>query len=87
MGVYMNYIIENERIYAKNDEDKVICEINFPHTFDGVSTITHTWTDESLRGQGVARELVMMAVEEIKKKGDRVEATCSYAKHLLEKEN
>jgi len=83
----MNYVIESERIYANDENGKLICEINFPHTFDGVSTITHTWTDESLRGQGIARELVTMAIEQIKKKGDRVEATCSYAKHLLEKEN
>lgn len=83
----MDYIIEDERIYAEDESGKVICEIDFPRTADGVSTITHTWTDESLRGQGIAKELYNMAVEKIRGRGERVEATCSYALHQLEKEN
>ena len=79
----MNYNIENERIFAENESGKVICEIDFPQTSEGVSTITHTWTDESLRGQGIARELVNMAVSEIEKKGNKVDATCSYARRVL----
>ena len=81
----MEFIKEDERIYATDNAGKIICEIDFPSTSEGVSTITHTWTDESLRGQGIARELVTMAVDTIMSRGEQVEATCSYAKHLLEK--
>ena len=79
----MNYIKEDERIYGTDESGKVVCEIDFPNTSTNVSTITHTWTDESLRGQGIARKLVQMAVSEIEKKGNKVDATCSYARHLL----
>jgi len=32
-----------------------------------------------MRGRGIASELVRLAVEEIERRGGRVEATCSYA--------
>jgi len=32
-----------------------------------------------MRGRGIASELVRRAVEEIERRGGRVEATCSYA--------
>ena len=47
--------------------------------------IYHTFVDESLRGQGVASKLVEEAVKEIKSKGGKIKATCSYAKAWLEK--
>ena len=39
----------------------------------------HTYVDDRYRGQGIASELVRRAVEEIERRGGRVEATCSYA--------
>ncbi len=46
---------------------------------DGVYVIHHTYVDDRYRGQGIASELVRRAVEEIERRGGRVEATCSYA--------
>lgn len=80
----MNYIIESNRIYAKDDTGKVIAEITFPN--DGNTyCIDHTFVDDSLRGQGIAGQLVKMAVEQIQKFGGSVTATCSYAAHWLKK--
>ena len=45
----------------------------------GVFTINHTYVDDRMRGRGIASELVRRAVEEIERRGGRVEATCSYA--------
>ena len=74
---------ETDRILQKDETGRVIAEITFPETSPGVFVIDHTFVDESLRGQGVASKLVQAAVDEIKKRGGKVEATCSYAKKWL----
>jgi predicted GNAT family acetyltransferase len=67
------------RIYAKNDDGKVICEITFPETGSGVCTIDHTFVDDDARGMGLASRLVESAVNEIEDRGEKAEATCQYA--------
>ena len=75
----MEFKKEENRIYKTDDTGKVIAEVTFPETAEGVYTIDHTFVDNSLRGQGIAGQLVQAAVDEITAKGGRVEATCSYA--------
>lgn len=79
------FITEGNRIYMTDESGAMIAEITFPETADGVYTIDHTFVDESLRGQGIASKLVQAAVDEIEKRGGKVEATCSYAVRWLEK--
>lgn len=74
----MEFITENDRIYAKDASGKLIAEVTFP-TDDGISTIDHTFVDDSLRGQGVAGELVKLAAEKILSDGNKIGATCPYA--------
>ena len=73
----MEYITYKNRIAAVVDGEEV-GEVTFPER-EGVFVINHTYVDDRLRGQGVASELVRRAVEEIERRGGRVEATCSYA--------
>lgn len=81
----MEYIKEDNRIYMRDIEGKIVAEITYRETEKGVYNIDHTFVDESLRGQGVAKKLVEMAIEEIKNKKGKVQATCSYARQYLEK--
>lgn len=81
----MNFYKESNRIYCKNAEKQIIAEITFPETQPGVFCINRTFVDDTLRGQGIAGQLVKLAVEEIQSKGGKVTATCSYAQHWLEK--
>lgn len=74
----MNFITEKDRIYATDSSNKVIAEVTFP-TNGGVSTIDHTFVDSSLRGQGVAGELVKLAADTIMAGGNKIAATCPYA--------
>lgn len=74
----MELFTERERIYAADDEGKVVAEVTFP-VCDGVATIDHTFVDDSLRGQGVAGELVKLAAEKIIAAGHKIAATCPYA--------
>lgn len=81
----MNFKREQHRIFAVNESGAVIAEITFPEREKGIYVIDHTFVDESLRGQGVAKVLVEMAIDQIKEQKGKVEATCSYAQHYLEK--
>ena len=80
----MDYITEDARIYANDGNGKVIAEINFP-TRGNVATIEHTYVDDSLRGQGIAGQLMQMAVDKILADGNKMAATCSYAVAWLQK--
>lgn len=81
----MDFQTESNRIYKEDENGKVIAEITFPETEKGVFCIDHTFVDDSIRGQGVAGQLVQLAAEKIQAQGGKVTATCSYAKHWLEK--
>lgn len=79
------FVKDNNRLYMKDDSGKVVAEIDYPETSPGVFTITHTFTDPSLRGQGIAAKLVEAAIEDIRSRGGEVRATCWYAAGWLEK--
>ena len=82
----MEYIIEQNRIYAKSKDGKVVAEIDFEKVDENTYNIYHTFVDEFLRGQGIANELVTRAYKEITEvRKAKVTATCSYASKWLEK--
>lgn len=75
---------EKNRIYYTNEEGKMIAEIDFPLTQPNEITITHTFVDDSLRGQGMAKRLVEEVLELAKKNGYTLRASCSYARKYFE---
>lgn len=74
----MEFITEDNRIYASDPDGRLIAEVTFP-TKDGVSIIDHTFVDPSLRGQSVAGQLVKLAADKILADGGKIGATCPYA--------
>lgn len=80
----MNFISESNRIYATDSSGKILAEVTFP-TLDGISTINHTFVDNSLRGQGIAGQLVKLAAEAIQAADNKIAATCPYAVSWLER--
>lgn len=83
----MNFQKEENRIFLTNEQGKLVAEIVFEKIEDHTYNISHTFVDESLRGQGIASKLVEEAVKEVKSKNANVVATCSYAKAWLERNN
>jgi len=83
----MEFIKEENRIYAKNEDGMLVAEITFQANENNIYNIDYTFVDESLRGQGIAGKLVEEAVKTIKNKGGKVEATCSYANKWLQEHN
>ncbi|MDR3552214.1 MAG: GNAT family N-acetyltransferase [Clostridia bacterium] len=75
----MNFIFEENRIYLKDSAGKTVAEVNFPDIADGVVNIDHTFVDESLRGQGIAGQLLAAAAEKLRKENRKAYPTCSFA--------
>ena len=83
----MDFIKEQNRIYAENNQKKAIAEVTFYEIEDGVYNIDHTFVDEDLRGEGIGSKLVEEAVDFIKSKGCKAKATCPFATKWMEKHN
>ncbi len=81
----MNYNVKEGIITLENEEGKVIAEVTFPEIEKGVVCIDHTFVDESLRGKGVASELIQMVADYAKKNKLLVKPSCSYAVKWFEK--
>ena len=79
----MRFKKNNNKIYLEAN-NKIIAEIEYEEK-NNAYIITHTYVDESLRGQGIAKQLVEQVIEEAKKNNKEIIATCSYAKKILNK--
>ena len=69
---------EKERVYIENEDGKLLAEATFPIR-DGVAVLERTFVDPSLRGQGIAGQLIGEAVSAIRASGLRAKPVCSYA--------
>lgn len=79
----MEFRKEPGRIFAMDETGKPLAEVTFPER-EGVAVINHTFVDGSLRGQGVARQLLRAVADTLRQEGRKARATCSYAKHWFE---
>ena len=85
-GVFdMDFIIAQNRIYKQDEHGKLLAELLFPDVNEGIVAITHTFVDGSLRGQGIADQLLMALVAELQMQGKQAKAVCSYAVKWFEK--
>lgn len=75
----MEFIINSDRIYSKNENGKIIAEVTFPEMVDGIVNINRTFVDDSLRGQGVAGNLMDEVVKVLIAENKKAYLTCSYA--------
>lgn len=74
----MDFQEEASRIYLLNEAGETIAEVTFPEE-DGVFDITHTFVDGSLRGQGIADQLIRRVAARLREEGKKAKLTCSYA--------
>ena len=75
-----NYITEENRIYLPDENWNILAEIDFEKIDEKTYNISHTFVDDSLRGQGIGSELVEKAITYLTAKWYQVSATCPYAK-------
>lgn len=73
----------NNRFY-KEEGDKLLAEITYVPNGDVVK-VDHTFVDPSLRGQGVAEQLVDRVVTEMESEGKKIIPLCPYVVTLFER--
>ncbi len=75
----MNYQYDSNRIFASNDTGVLLAEVTFPNRDEKRVNVDHVFVDESLRGQGIAGELMKLAYDYIKGRNLLIVAKCPYA--------
>lgn len=76
----MKFSQQPGHIFARDENGKLLAEVTFPER-EGVAVINHTFVDDSLRGQGVAGQLLQAAADTLCREGRKARPTCSYAVH------
>ncbi len=73
--------------FAYGEENEIpMARVTMRSLDDKRIAIDHTYVSPSLRGQGIARKLVTLVVEQVKKEGKLIVPLCSYAQMVLEED-
>lgn len=75
----------NSAVVYLDENENTLAEATFPEEIPGVVNIDHTFVDPSLRGQGIAGQLMRHVVDALRGTGRRAHPTCSYAVAWFEK--
>lgn len=83
----MEFIKGDNRFYKEDADGKLIAEVTYKPIDDETVEADGTFVDDSLRGQGVAEQLVDRLVEEMKTEGKKIIPECSYVVALFKRKN
>ncbi|MFG6332100.1 MAG: N-acetyltransferase [Lachnospiraceae bacterium] len=75
----MEFVFKKNQIALYDSQELVIAEVTFPDLDADTVEIDHTFVDDSLRGQGVAGQLMTAAAKELRRQKKKAVLTCSYA--------
>lgn len=75
----MEFTYNKNQIALFDETGRVIAEVIFPDVDEDTVNIDRTFVDDSLRGQGVAGQLMEAAAEYLRKQNKKAVLTCSYA--------
>jgi predicted GNAT family acetyltransferase len=81
----MDWHFENGRIWSVNNKGELLAEATYVPSGNSEININHTYVNPTLRGQGVAGELMCAVAEYLRAHQLKATATCSYACHWLDK--
>ena len=76
---------EPGRVYYVDETNTCLAEATFVFLDNRTVDINHTYVDPSLRGQGVAGELMEAVALQLRQDGLKAVASCSYANAWLNK--
>ena len=79
-GDTMEIIKEENKIVVLNEQQKEIAYIIFPQLENNLVTLKSTYVDETLRGKGIAHQLLVLFCDELRRTNRKAFVTCSYAK-------
>lgn len=72
--------------FTLNDAGQRIAEISYVWRNENTIVADHTWVDDCLRGQGVARKLLDVLVEFAREKQLKIIPTCSYVDVMFKRD-
>ena len=75
------------KFYIGDDENNALAEITYRFVDNNEINIDHTGVSDELGGQGVCKKLLKAVVEHARENNLKIIASCSFAKHMLEKED
>ncbi len=81
----MNFTYNPNQIALYDSNNNLLAEVTFPDADQNTVNINHTFVDDSLRGQGVAGQLLEAAANQLRSQGKKAVPTCSYAVAWFEK--
>ncbi len=81
----MNFTYNPNQIALFHSDSNLLAEVIFPEVDQNTVNINHTFVDDSLRGQGVAGQLMEAVAEQLRSQGKKAILTCSYAVKWFEK--
>ena len=81
----MDFEKAENRFYKNNEDGKMIAEVTYVPSGEDKVILDHTFVDPSLRGQGIAEELVNRVVKEMQIENKKIIPLCPYAKTLFER--
>lgn len=82
----MEFIHNTNQIAVYNEDHKVIAEVTYPDVTDNIVNVNHTFVDDSLKGQGIAGQLMLELADELRRQHKKATLTCSYAIHWFSKQ-
>lgn len=83
----MEFTKGDNKFYHQNDKDEEIAVITYKPADDSDEIVEadHTFVDPSLRGQGIAEQLVERLVEEMEEEGKKIKPVCPYVVNLFDR--
>ncbi len=74
----MDIVQKDNGFYMENEDGLNVAFITYQYESDDIIVANHTFVDESLRGQGVAKELLDRLADFARENNLKVRPLCSY---------
>lgn len=75
---------ENKGRFFIEEEGKMLAQITWVKETEDHIILDHTFVDDSLRGQGIARQLFDKVIELARDRDIKIQPVCSYAQKMFE---
>lgn len=82
----MGQFIREKNQYSYYENGERLAEITFKFIDENVIDVNHTFVNPILRGQGMAKQLVNVVVNEAREKGWKIKPSCSYVSKVFEQD-
>ncbi|USS93413.1 N-acetyltransferase [Fructilactobacillus ixorae] len=80
----MSFLFEPGRFYQNDAAGQLVAEVTFTVT-DDVLAVNHTFVAPSLRGQGIASQLMVAVAEYAREQHDWIKPVCSYSQRFFQR--